>query len=217
MTNQHRTSWGSHMSFRREQIHDGPETHGWWGGARIQNTITGVYGQMETVRMTEAHAEWIAHTLDDALHIPGSRIRFGLDPLIGIVPVVGDVIATACGAPILFIARRLRVPLPTLLTMALRLLTNGLIGSVPIFGDAFSFLYKCHAKNVATLLRSVKQGTEGSCALIPEPVGYREAAVMLLLIGPIVALVGLASLWFWQRDISYVSLLFPPPYQSRAD
>ena len=172
---------------------------------------------MDSVRMTEAHAEWIAHTLDDALHIPGSRIRLGLDPLVGIVPVVGDVIVTACGAPILFIARRLRVPLPALLTMALRLLTNGLIGSIPVFGDAFSFLYKCHAKNVATLLRSVKQGADGSCALVPEPVGYREVAVMLLLIGPIVALVGLASLWFWQHDISYVSFLFPPPYQSRID
>jgi len=172
---------------------------------------------MDTVRMNEAHAEWIAHTLDDALHIPGSRIRLGLDPLIGIVPVVGDVIVTACGTPILFIAQRLRVPLPALLTMAFRLLTNGLIGSVPVFGDAFSFLYKCHARNVATILRSVKQGVEGSCALVPEPIGYREGAVMVLLIGPIVAFVGLASLWFWQHDISYVSFFFPRPYQSRID
>lgn len=172
---------------------------------------------MGTVRITESQAEWIAHVLDDAWHVPGSRIRLGLDPLIGIIPVVGDVIVTACGAPILFIARRLRVPLPALLTMAFRLLTNGVIGSVPIFGDAFSFLYKCHTKNVATLLRSVKQGDGGSCALSPEPVGYREAAVMILLIGPIVASVGFASLWFWQQDISLVSLLFPTPYQSRTD
>jgi hypothetical protein len=172
---------------------------------------------MNTVRITEARAEWIAHMLDEALHIPGSRIKLGLDPLIGIIPIVGDVIVTACGAPILILARRLRVPLPALLTMALRLLTNGVVGSVPVFGDAFSFLYKSHAKNVATLLRSVKQGTGGSCALAPEPVGYGEAAVTLLLIGPIVAVVGLASLWFWQQDVSFVTLLFPTPYQSRLD
>lgn len=172
---------------------------------------------METVRITEAHTEWIAHMLDDAWHIPGSRIRLGLDPLIGIIPVVGDVIVTVCGAPILFTASRLRVPLPAVLTMALRLLANGIVGSVPVFGDAFSFLYKCHAKNVATLLRNVKQGTGDSCALSPKPVGYGEAVITLFLIGPIVASVGLASLWFWQQDISFISLLFPTPYQSRTD
>jgi hypothetical protein len=171
---------------------------------------------MPSVRSEEHEAERLAHLLDDELRIPGTRIRFGLDPLIGIIPIIGDVIVTAAGGWILIAACRLGVPQRTLTTMAVNLLINGFVGSIPVFGDAFSFIFKCHAKNAAALLRDVKQGHDGACAVVRPPLSCKDAAVGIALIIPILVLVGFASLWLWQHDVSLVSFLFPSPYLSRT-
>jgi hypothetical protein len=171
---------------------------------------------MRSVRPEEYAAERLAHLMDDEIRIPGTRMRFGLDPLIGLVPVVGDVIVTAAGGWILLTAQRLGVPRLTLTTMAFNLLLNGLIGSIPIFGDAFSFAYKCHAKNAAVLLRDVKQGQDGACAIVRPSLSYKDAVVVLTLVGPIVLVVGFIDLWLWQHDVSLLWFLFPPRYLSRT-
>jgi hypothetical protein len=171
---------------------------------------------MPSVRSEEHEAERLAHLLDDELRIPGTRMRFGLDPLIGIIPIVGDVIVTAAGGWILMAAHRLGVPRHALITMAGNLLINGCIGSIPIFGDAFSFVFKCNARNAAALLRNVKQGHEGACAVVPPPLCYKDAVLGMVLIVPVLLLVGFTSLWLWQHDLSLVSFLFPDPYLSRT-
>jgi hypothetical protein len=171
---------------------------------------------MDLVRSTQTRAERLAHLLDDEVHISGTRIRFGLDPLIGIIPIIGDVMVTAAGGLILLAAQRLGVPRYTLVTMAGNLLINGFVGSIPIFGDAFSFVFKCHAKNAALLLRNVKQGHDGACAVVPPPLCYKDAVLGMVLIIPVLALVGFIGLWLWQHDVSLVSFLFPPRYLSRV-
>lgn len=170
---------------------------------------------MHSVRSEEHDAEYLAHLLDDAVHIPGTRIRFGLDPLIGIIPIIGDAIVTAVGGLILLTAQRLGVPRRTLATMALNLLVNGLVGSIPIFGDAFSFIYKCHAKNAAVLLRGVKQGHDGACAVSPPPLCCKDASIGMAFMIPTVVVVAFAGLWLWQHDVSLISIFFPPRYLSR--
>lgn len=171
---------------------------------------------MSSVRATEARSEQWAHLLDDLVHIPGTRIRFGLDPLIGLIPIVGDMVATVCGVVIVLSARQLRLPFVTQLIMVWHLLVNGLLGSIPLFGDAFSFMYKCHVKNTAEMLREVKHGQEGACPLEPRSIGVLDILAVLLLVGPPVAVIGLTSWWFWEKDISLVTLLFPTPYSSGA-
>lgn len=94
---------------------------------------------MALVRTKEEQAEAIAHVLDDVLRVPATRMRIGADPLIGLIPVVGDAIATCLGAVILVIARQLNVPWHIVRTMAFNQLKNGLIGAVPIIGDVYSF------------------------------------------------------------------------------
>lgn len=172
--------------------------------------------RMHSVRSQEHDAEYLAHLLDDAVHIPGTRMRFGLDPLIGIIPIVGDVIVTAVGGLILLTAQRLGVPRRTLGIMAYNLLVNGLVGSIPIFGDAFSFMFKCHAKNAAALLRDVKEGHEGACSLVPSPFCYKDAAIGMAFMIPTVASVAFVGLWLWEHDVSFVSFLFPSRYLSRT-
>ena len=104
---------------------------------------------MDPVRSKEQQAELIAHVLDDAIRLPGTAIRFGADPIVGLIPVIGDVLAVLSGVPILLIARQLRVPSNDLIRMAYHQLLNGVIGAIPVVGDFYSFGFKSHAKNSA--------------------------------------------------------------------
>jgi hypothetical protein len=171
---------------------------------------------MVEVRSKELQAEHLAHLLDDVLHLPGTRIRIGIDPLLGLIPVVGDVIATVGGAVILVIARQLHVPWTVLGQMAYNLLKNGLLGAIPFAGDAYSFHFKSNSVNTALCLRAVKRGEEGTCFRTTKPLTIQDVAGLAVLTLPIIALVGFVSLWFWAHHISYFNFLFPPIYQSRT-
>lgn len=157
-----------------------------------------------TVRSGELQAENVAHLLDDLFRLGHSRYRFGLDPLIGLLPVIGDAAATAGGAPILLAARRLGVPFPLLLRMAYNLLVNGLVGAIPLFGDFYSFQYKCHAKNAALLVRAIRHRDDGTCDILAPPVRLADWVVVLTLTLPIVLLVGYVSFWFWNRELHFL-------------
>lgn len=170
---------------------------------------------MALVRTKEQSAEAIAHLLDDILRIPGTRMRLGVDPLVGLLPIVGDAIATLLGTSILVIARQLGVPWRMVASMWLNQLKNGLLGAVPIIGDAYSFHFKSNAVNAALLLRAVKRGEDGRCLLVTHSLTLFDVAALAALILPTLAIVGLVSLWFWDHHISYMSLLFPAPYRSR--
>ena len=159
---------------------------------------------MATVRYKEVEAENLAHLLDDLIRLGNSRVRFGLDPLVGLVPVIGDAVATACGAALLMTARQLGVPLFVLLRMAYNLLVNGLVGAIPLFGDIFSFQYKCHAKNAALLLRGVRRSEDLTCEIAARPLTIVDVLLVLLLTVPTVLLVGYVSLWFWRRELHFM-------------
>ncbi len=159
---------------------------------------------MATVRFKEQQVESFAHLLDDAFRLGTSRFRFGLDPLVGFVPVVGDVLVTASGAVILMIARQLGVPTIVLIQMAYNLLLNGLLGTVPLLGDLYSFQFKCHAKNTALLVRAVKRRDDGACEIVAPSLSIADLILVLVLTVPIVLLVGYVSLWFWEREIHFV-------------
>lgn len=163
---------------------------------------------MATVGFKEQQVGNLAHLLDDAFRLGNSRFRFGLDPLVGLVPVVGDALVTACGAVILVIARQLGVPISVLIRMAYNLLLNGLLGAVPVFGDLYSFQFKCHAKNTALLVRAVKRGDGGACDIAAPSLSIVDLVLAVLLTVPIVLLVGYVSLWLWAGEIHFLQILF---------
>ena len=99
-----------------------------------------------------AIADILAKALDTAVKIPGTSWYIGLDPLLGLIPGIGDVIANLIGTVILGIATRLQLPRIVLIRMSLNLLINGTIGAVPLVGDLFSIWFRSHARN-AVLLR----------------------------------------------------------------
>ncbi|MGI9087768.1 MAG: DUF4112 domain-containing protein [Chthoniobacterales bacterium] len=90
---------------------------------------------------------WIALLMDDLLRIPGTKLRFGIDPLIGLIPGLGDTGAALVSAVALIQAARHGLPKIILARMSLNILVNELIGIIPGIGDAFSFWFKSNARN----------------------------------------------------------------------
>ncbi|MFO0701003.1 MAG: DUF4112 domain-containing protein [Nitrospira sp.] len=96
-------------------------------------------------------ADILARVMDTSIRIPGTSWSIGLDPLLGLIPGIGDVIANLIGTVILGIATRLQVPRIVLARMSLNLLINGTVGAVPVIGDLFSVWFRSHARNAALL------------------------------------------------------------------
>jgi hypothetical protein len=104
-------------------------------------------------------ARFLADLLDQRFTIPGTQIRVGLDPIIGLIPGIGDIVANLTGSVILFIAAQYRLPRIVLLRMALNIATNAAIGAIPVFGDVFSIWFRSNAKNAALLERYARTET----------------------------------------------------------
>jgi hypothetical protein len=93
----------------------------------------------------------LAKLLDTTFVLPGTSIRFGLDAVLGLLPVVGDVISAAVGGYIILVARRLGVPRPVIARMLVNLGTDTVVGSIPLAGTVFDVAYKANARNAALL------------------------------------------------------------------
>ncbi|MBA3884042.1 MAG: DUF4112 domain-containing protein, partial [Chthoniobacterales bacterium] len=85
--------------------------------------------------------------MDNLIRVPGTKVRFGIDPLIGLIPGLGDTGSAMVSAMALIQAARYGLPKIVLARMSVNILLNELIGIVPIVGDAFSFWFKSNARN----------------------------------------------------------------------
>lgn len=104
-------------------------------------------------------AEFIASILDDAITIPGTSIRFGLDGIIGMfLPGAGDAVTAFGSGALLLLAIQRRVPTPVLVRMLLNIALDVCAGSLPIIGDLFDFAYKSNRKNLE-LIQGEHTGT----------------------------------------------------------
>lgn len=86
--------------------------------------------------------------LEGLFVLPGTNRRVGLDSLIGLVPVIGDLVTAGMGAWIIWEARNLGMPKWQLARMAGHVGIDTLIGAIPFAGDLFDFLYKSNTKNL---------------------------------------------------------------------
>ncbi len=91
--------------------------------------------------------------MDQFLRFPGTKFRFGLDPIIGLLPGIGDAASAIISALALVHAARYRLPKILLTRMAMNILINELVGIVPVLGDAFSFWFKSNVRNYELLRR----------------------------------------------------------------
>ena len=98
-----------------------------------------------------ARIDALATLLDTAFVFPGTGIRFGLDGLIGLFPVIGDTITTALSLFIVHEAFQLGAPGHVIARMLGNVALDGLFGAVPLVGDAFDVLWRANRRNVRLL------------------------------------------------------------------
>ena len=111
--------------------------------------------------------------LDEGIRIPGTRIRIGLDPILGLIPGAGDAAGAILAGAIVLESLRQRISRYAVLRMAANVAIDTVIGSIPVLGDLFDAGWKSNQKNLAILERHVA-----------EPSGSKQAdRAFVLLIG----------------------------------
>ena len=152
--------------------------------------------QTSPSRQRSLLAKFLAEWLDQRFTIPGTSIRIGLDPILGLIPGIGDMIANLAGSAILLIAAQYGLPKIVLLRMGLNVALNAMIGAIPVFGDVFSIWFRSNVKNAQLLERYVsaegRASTSGTWLLVIAVIG----GIIVLLIAILLATVWLAKqLW----------------------
>jgi len=99
----------------------------------------------------------IAQLLDSAVRVPGTTYRVGLDPILGLVPGLGDLVSPLFSIGILWQAYDLGVPRVVQLRMLFNVAIDVVLGAVPVIGDLFDFAWKANVKNLALLERHAEQ------------------------------------------------------------
>lgn len=146
-------------------------------------------------RPSNPQLERLAWYLDSAFRIPGTQIRLGFDPLIGLIPVVGDAITALLSCYILNEASRLGAPRSLLVRMGFNILVDATLGAIPLVGDIFDVTWRANRRNL-TLLQSFQdqpQQTQRRSRLFSVALGAALLAVLVGFIALIVWLIGL--LW----------------------
>ncbi len=95
----------------------------------------------------------LKYLLDEAFRIPGTNVRFGWDPIVGVVPWVGDVLTALFSCAIVLQAHRMRVPRVVQLRMLINIVIDVLVGIVPVVGDAADVIWRSNSKNFGLLER----------------------------------------------------------------
>lgn len=104
-------------------------------------------------RADGAQTERLARLLDSQFRVPGTRLRFGADGVLGLLPGVGDAAGLALSAMVIVQAVRLGARGSTVARMVLNVALDTVVGAVPLLGSVFDFAFKANNRNVALLQR----------------------------------------------------------------
>jgi hypothetical protein len=103
------------------------------------------------IEASVARIEALSRLMDSLFEIPGTQVRIGLDSIIGLVPVLGDLLSQIVSSYIIWEARQLGVSRFTLARMIGNSAIDTLVGIIPFAGDAFDVVFRANMKNLALL------------------------------------------------------------------
>lgn len=149
-------------------------------------------------RGLELMRRW-ARLFDSAFRIPGTEMTFGIDPLIGLFPGIGDLVSPVFSIFLLWHGARLRVPKVVLARMVLNALIDAGAGSIPVLGDLFDFAWKANAWNLALLEKHAMPGQRASSA----DYLFVTVCVLVVAVAAIVPLLALYALGSWIASLQH--------------
>ncbi len=100
--------------------------------------------------------------LERSFHIPGTKVPIGLDSIVGLVPVLGDVVTAAMGAYMVWEARNLGMSKFQLMRMAANVGVDTLLGAIPLAGDLFDFIWRSNSKNLRIIKKHLDKHHPGT-------------------------------------------------------
>lgn len=143
-----------------------------------------------------AWVDRVAWLMDEKFRIGRGRFRFGLDPLINLVPFLGDIIGFGVSAMLVVVMWRNGASRKVIIKMLLNVIVDTTIGTIPLIGNVFDFFFKANSKNIVLLREHYYQGKhQGSGSDI-------LAMILLVLMVLTFALIYL----LWQGFVWFVSL-----------
>ena len=148
----------------------------------------------EKVKNDDAFIAFVTRLMDEIFRIPGTRIRFGLDPLIGLIPGFGAWGSALVSLVLIVLCSRRRVPRIVLAHMGVNVLINAVLDAVPVVGDTISIFYRSNSKNYDLLLKhagTAKHSTRGDWMFLIALLSVLSFFLMIMLIGVITVAVWL--------------------------
>ena len=136
-----------------------------------------------------SRARALARLLDDLIRVPGTKFGVGLDPIIGLIPGLGDVIGGAMSGYILLVAAKEGVPKSVLMRMLGNIALDSLVGVVPLVGDLLDFGVKANRRNIDLLERYLGAPAQTRAA--------SRGVVALLLLAVVLIIAGAVALGVW--------------------
>ncbi len=100
--------------------------------------------------------------LERSFHIPGTKVPIGLDSIVGLVPVLGDVVTAAMGAYMVWEARNLGMSKFHLMRMAANVGIDTVLGAIPLAGDLFDFVWRSNSKNLRIIKKHLDKHHPGT-------------------------------------------------------
>jgi len=124
----------------------------------------------------------LAKLLDDSIGIPGTRWKIGFDPIVGLIPGIGDLIGAILSGYIILEAARADVPAVTLVRMLANVGIDTVLGAVPAIGDLFDAAWKSNSMNVALLERHLSGDRAAVARDKRNSLGLIAMAVIVLIV-----------------------------------
>lgn len=157
----------------------------------VEFEVLGKNEPRQPARTDDPFIALVSRLMDTVFTIPGTNIRFGLDPILGLLPTFGDTASAIVSTLLILQSAKYGVPRVILARMTLNVLLNTAIGAIPVLGDIFSVWFKSNARNYDLLRRHAstrKAATWGDWVFVVGLLALILGAVVLMIAGAVALL-----------------------------
>lgn len=138
----------------------------------------------------------VSYLLDEQFRVPGTKFRFGLDPIINLVPVLGDIPGFLISAGLLFAMAKKGASNKLVVLMSINILLDTVIGGIPVIGQVFDFFFKSNTRNLRLMREHYLEGKHQGSGK-----GTIIIAIVVMLVVLSLLILGLIKFSGWIVDL----------------